>query len=68
VFDFEFFNIVALHTKLTIPTALLLIDSLSKIALTSVFYQSYAISIINIVMKRFSGFQELADHWKESSR
>jgi len=38
VFDFEFFNIVALHTKLSIQTALLLIDSLSKIALTSVFY------------------------------
>ena len=38
VFDFEFFTSVATHKKLTIPTALLLMDSLSKIALTSVFY------------------------------
>ena len=43
VFDFEFFTSVSNHRKLTIQTALLLIDSLSKIALTSVFYQQVAI-------------------------
>ena len=39
VFDFEFFRAVANHKKLNLQTGLLLLDSLSKIALTSVFYQ-----------------------------
>jgi hypothetical protein len=46
VFDFEFFNSVANNRKLTLPTALLLMDSLTKIAISSVFYQGLATSII----------------------
>lgn len=53
VFDFEFFTVVSAHRKLNFPTALLVIDSLSKIALTSVFYQKPAIKIISDLMTRF---------------
>ena len=38
VFDFDFFQVVAYHKKLNIQTALLLMDALTKIALSSVFY------------------------------
>lgn len=54
VFDFEFFRYIASHQKLTIPTAMLLMDSLSKIALTSVFYQLPAISCVQTLIDRFS--------------
>jgi len=37
-FDFEFFNVVANHPRLTAQIAVLLVDTLSKIGVTSVFY------------------------------
>jgi hypothetical protein len=46
VFDFEFFSFVSNHRKLTIPTGLLLLDSLIKIAMTSVYYHKSAADII----------------------
>ena len=68
VFDFEFFKKVAQHKKLTIAAALLLMDSLTKISLTSVFYQVPATSIIQSLMQRFSDYEELYEHWKDSIR
>jgi len=68
VFDFEFFHNVAYHKKLTMPTALLLMDSLTKIALSSVFYQHVAINTLKTLIMRFSKSPGLLDHWKEQFR
>jgi hypothetical protein len=68
VFDFEFFNSIATHKKLSIALAMLLLDSLSKIALSSVFYQQPAAQIITSIMIRFQDAPELFEHWKESIR
>jgi hypothetical protein len=68
VFDFEFFNNIASNRKLTLPTGLLLIDSLSKISLTSVFYQRPATTIIQSLMERFGYARELEVHFHETSR
>lgn len=66
VFDFEFFYSLANHKKLTLPSAMLLLDSLSKIALTSVFYHNPAVNIISTLMVRFQHESELYEHWRET--
>lgn len=38
VFDFEFFQVITYHKKLNVQSALLLLDALTKIALSSVFF------------------------------
>lgn len=68
VFDFEFFQVVAYHKKLTMQTALLLMDSLSKIALSSVFYAKVAILTMRAIIMRFSKQPEMLVHWKDSFR
>lgn len=68
VFDFEFFRVVANHPKLNIQTALLLMDSLSKVALTSVIFQQISIEILRTLLQRFSVNQELYEHWKDAFR
>ena len=64
VFDFEFFNIVANHPKLNQPIAVLLVDTLSKIAMSSVYYFQVAINNLKIVIQRFSNSPEMLQHWK----
>jgi hypothetical protein len=59
VFDFEFFNVVGLHPKLSSSIAVLLVDTLSKIALTSVFYVQVALNILQQVAARFSKQPEM---------
>ena len=59
IFDFEFFRNISFHKKLTITTALLLLDTLSKISLTSVHYYRAATEIIKTIMSRFNGASEL---------
>ena len=68
VFDFEFFQVVAYHKKLNVQSALLLLDALTKIALSSVFYAKVSLSIIRSLIMRFSKQQEMLSHWKESFR
>lgn len=41
-------------------------DSLSKIAMTSAFYQQIAIQILKGLIQRFSAHQEMYDHWKDA--
>lgn len=54
IFDFEFFQLVAGHSKLNIQTALLLMDSMTKVALTSVGYQNLAMRQLITLLQRFS--------------
>lgn len=54
VFDFEFFRAVSLHKKLNVQTGLLLMDSISKIALSSVFYSQIATQTLRTLIMRFS--------------
>lgn len=53
VFDFEFFEVIARHPKLNLQTALPLMDSLSKISLTSVGYQKISNNILASLFERF---------------
>jgi hypothetical protein len=68
VFDFEFFTTVASHKKLTLPTALMMTDTLTKIALTNVFYARVAINVMQTLMSRFSRSHEQLNHWQQSFR
>lgn len=68
VFDFEFFQVVAYHKKLNVQSALLLLDALTKIALSSVFYAKVSLSIIRSIIMRFSKTPEMLTHWKQSFR
>ena len=68
MFDFEFFNVVALHPRLTAPIAVLLVDTLSKIALSSVFYVQVAMKNLKIVVDRFATTTEMLEFWKVQFR
>jgi len=68
VFDFEFFNVVAMHPRLTAPIAVLLVDTLSKIALSSVFYVQVAMKNLKIVVDRFAAAPEMLEFWKVQLR
>lgn len=45
---------------------MLLLESLTKIALSSVFYQRIALDIVSILMLRYNNYNELFDHWRDS--
>ena len=68
VFDFEFFQVVAYHKKLNLSTALLMMDSLTKVALSSVYYSKVAVLTMRAIIMRFSKQPEMHTHWKESFR
>ena len=68
VFDFEFFQCVAYHKKLTVQTCVLLMEALAKIALASVFYAKVSILTLKTVIMRFSKSPEILAHWKDSFR
>jgi len=68
VFDFEFFQVVGQHKKLNLQTSLLLMDALTKIALSSVFYAKVAIVTMRTIIMRFSKQPEILTHWKQSFR
>lgn len=68
VFDFDFFTTVASHKKLTLPTALMMTDTLTKIALTNVFYARVSINVMQTLMQRFSRSHEQLAHWQQSFR
>jgi len=54
VFDFEFFQVVSYHRKLNIQTALLLMEALTKIALSSVYYAKISLQTLKTLIMRFS--------------
>jgi hypothetical protein len=60
--------VVALHPKLSTQIAVLLVDTLSKIALSSVFYYQIAVRTLQIVFNRFSQQSEMIYHWKAQFR
>jgi hypothetical protein len=66
VFDFDFFALVASHRKLKVQTALMMQDTLTKIALTNVFYARAAINVLSTLLLRFSKSPEQLAHWKQS--
>ena len=68
VFDFEFFLTVAKHKKLTLQTALMMTDTLTKIALSNVFYAQVSINVLKVLIMRFSKSQEQLVHWRQSFR
>jgi len=68
VFDFEFFQVVSYHKKLNVQSALLLLDSLTKIALSSVFFAKASLHNIRSLIMRFSKQPEMLTHWKQSFR
>lgn len=68
IFDFEFFQAVAYHRKLNAQTAMLLMEALTKIALSSIFFAKVALQTLKSLIMRFSKQPELLSHWKESFR
>ena len=68
VFDFEFFSTVAHHKKLTLQTALMMTDTLTKIALSNVFFARVSITVLQTILMRFSKTQEQLTHWQQSFR
>ena len=54
VFDFDFFQVVAYHRKLNMQTCLLLMEALTKIALSSVFYAKVSLQTMRSLIMRFS--------------
>ena len=54
VFDFEFFQVLAYHKKLNLQTALLLMDALTKIALSNLYYAKVSITTLKTLIMRFS--------------
>ena len=50
------------------PTALLLMEALTKIALSSIFFSKVALQTLRTLIMRFSKQPELLTHWKESFR
>ena len=66
VFDFEFFLCIADHRKLNVQIATLLLESLTKIALSSVFYAEVSVIVLRAVIMRFQENQEILQHWKDS--
>lgn len=64
LFDFEFFTVVATHRKLKVPQALMLLETLVKIALSNLFYYKSAVNLIVSLINRFSKSLELVDFLK----
>ena len=61
VFDFQFFRFIAQHQRLPVQVAVLLQETLVKIALSSSFYQSSAIELSFALMTRFRGIREMRE-------
>ena len=59
---------MAFHRKLTLQTSLLLMEALTKIALSSIFFARAALQILRTLIMRFSKQPELFSFWKESFR
>ena len=68
VFDFEFFQVVTYHRKLNVQTSLLLMEALTKIALSSVYYAKISLQTLKTLIMRFSKQPETLTHWKTSFR
>ena len=66
VFDFEFFQVIAYHKKLNVQTSLLLMDALTKIALSNLYYAKVSIGTLKALIMRFSKNLEMLQHWKMS--
>ena len=60
VFDFEFFQVLAYHKKLNVQTSVHLMESLTKISLSSLFYSKVAINTLKTLIMRFSKSFEMA--------
>lgn len=65
MFDFEFFKYISNHKKLTLETGLQMMETLTKIALASVFYQQPAIKLVEQLMMKFAyAVEDLQFHWQ----
>ena len=57
-----------MHKKLTLQTSLMMTDTLTKIALSNVFYAQVSIDVLKSLIMRFSRSNEQLVHWRQSFR